>query len=127
MTQLIQSDIVRAHYKTGVYIGEFIEERPNAYLIKVLAVEKHPMQGDLHNPGQTQEVFFHQRNALSYQEKANIHKKAVEKLSIQEVPEYTESLKKSVEQLKEKLSRRETEFNQHALKQLKELENQYFK
>ncbi|WP_101843198.1 kinase-associated lipoprotein B [Halobacillus sp. Marseille-P3879] len=127
MTELKQGDIVKAHYKTGIYIGEFIEERPHAYLVKVLAVDKHPMQGDLHNPGQTDEVFFHQRKALSYLEKANINKQAIEILEDQEVPDYTDSLRKSVEKLKEKLIRRETNFNQSALRQLDDLEKQYFK
>ncbi|GGF32758.1 kinase-associated lipoprotein B [Halobacillus andaensis] len=127
MTHLQPGDTVKAHYKTGIYIGEYIEERPHAYLVKILAVDKHPMQGDLHNPGQTDEVFFHQRKALSYLEKANIHKKAVEPLGGQPVPEYTESLKKAVDQLKEKLNRRETEFNKLALDQVESLEKQYFK
>ncbi|MFC7063937.1 sporulation phosphorelay system protein KapB [Halobacillus seohaensis] len=127
MTQFQAEDLVRAHYKTGIYIGEFIEERRNALLIKVLAVEKHPMQGDLHNPGKTDDVFFHQRKALSYQEKANIHTQAVEPYEETVVPNYIESLKQSVHQLKEKLNRRETDFNEYALRQLENLEEQYFK
>ncbi|WP_173915762.1 kinase-associated lipoprotein B [Halobacillus sp. Marseille-Q1614] len=119
-------DLVKAHYKTGIYIGELVEERRNAYLVKVLAVDKHPMQGDLHNPGKTENVFFHQRKALSYQEKANIHKEAIEKYEGTEVPDYKDSLKQSIEKLKQKVQRRETEFNQLALSRLEELEKQYF-
>ncbi|MFC7322155.1 kinase-associated lipoprotein B [Halobacillus campisalis] len=125
MSQFTSGDLVKAHYKTGIYIGEFLEERNNAHLVKVLAVDKHPMQGDLHNPGQTSEVFFHQRKALSFQEKANINKQAVEAYDSKEAPDYYTSLLDSVEKLKNKLTRRETEFNQQALHQLEDLETQY--
>ncbi|WP_082233511.1 kinase-associated lipoprotein B [Halobacillus massiliensis] len=116
---------VKAHYKTGIYIGELVEERNHAYLVKVLAVDKHPMQGDLHNPGKTENVFFHQRKALSFGEKANIHKEAIEEYE-GDIPDYKESLKKSIAKLKEKVTRRETDFNQKALDRLEDLEKQYF-
>ncbi|MFQ3544744.1 kinase-associated lipoprotein B [Halobacillus rhizosphaerae] len=118
-------DIVKAHYKSGIYIGEVAEDRNRFYLVKVLAVDKHPMQGDLHNPGKTEEVFFHQRKALSFQEKANVQKEAVHSYE-GEVPEYEASLRDSMEQLKAKLTRRETEFNKLAVQRLAELEHQYF-
>ncbi|WP_079526888.1 kinase-associated lipoprotein B [Halobacillus hunanensis] len=126
MSDFQNGTIVKAHYKSGIYIGEVIEDRKQNYLVKILAVDKHPMQGDLHNPGKTDDVFFHQRKALSFQEKANIHKQAVHLYESKQVPDYDVSLKQSVEKLKQKLTRRETNFNQHALDQLKDLENQYF-
>ncbi|BAB05453.1 activation of KinB in the initiation of sporulation [Halalkalibacterium halodurans C-125] len=45
-------DFVRGVYKTGVYAGELmqVEQEKGRALVKVLAVLKHPMQGDLHNP-----------------------------------------------------------------------------
>lgn len=46
-------DYVTAFYKTGTYIGEVTGERPGSYVVKVLAVVKHPRQGDLHNPGKS--------------------------------------------------------------------------
>ncbi|UOQ46063.1 kinase-associated lipoprotein B [Halobacillus salinarum] len=118
-------DQVKAHYKSGIYLGEIVEDRNRHYLVKVLAVDKHPMQGDLHNPGKTEEVFFHQRKALSFHEKANVQKEAVHPYH-DEIPDYQQSLKESVAKLKEKLTRRETEFNAHALKQVHDLEKQYF-
>ncbi|RDY71882.1 MULTISPECIES: kinase-associated lipoprotein B [Halobacillus] len=125
MSEFPSGSIVKAHYKTGIYIGEVVEDRNRFYLVKVLAVDKHPMQGDLHNPGKTEEVFFHQRKALSYNEKANVQKEAVKPFE-GEVPSYEESLKEAVDALKAKLERRETEFNQSAKKQLDDLEKQYF-
>lgn len=126
MSDFEQGTIVKAHYKSGIYIGEVVEDRNRFYLVKILAVEKHPMQGDLHNPGKTEGVFFHQRKALSYNEKANIQKEAVHYYEGSEVPDYEDSLKYSVEKLKAKLTRRDTEFNAHAVKQLEDLEHQYF-
>ncbi|WP_394218546.1 kinase-associated lipoprotein B [Halobacillus trueperi] len=125
MSEFPNGSIVKAHYKTGIYIGEVVEDRNRFYLVKVLAVDKHPMQGDLHNPGKTEEVFFHQRKALSYNEKANVQKEAVKPFE-GEIPSYEDSLKEAVDALKTKLVRRETEFNQSAKKQLDDLEKQYF-
>ncbi|WP_079478366.1 kinase-associated lipoprotein B [Halobacillus salinus] len=119
-------DLVKAHYKSGIYIGKVVEDRNRFYLVQVLAVDKHPMQGDLHNPGKTENVFFHQRKALSYLEKANIQKEAVHPFEGTEAPDYQTSLKESVDKLRKKLERRETEFNESAKQQLDDLEKQYF-
>lgn len=118
--------LVTAHYKTGKYVGEIVEDRGHAYLIKILAVQKHPQQGDLHNPGQTENVFFHQRKALSHYEKANISKSSVSPYE-GEVPEYKTSLLESVNRLKEKLDKKDNEFNNQAKQQLEALEASYLK
>lgn len=117
--------IVRAHYNSGTYIGEVIEDRGDRFLIKVLAVHKHPMQGDLHNPGQVEDVFFHERKALAYNEKMNVAKPAVHPFE-EETPEYAASLKKAVSKLKDKLAYKDTPFNKKALKTLEELEEKYY-
>ncbi|WP_053218790.1 kinase-associated lipoprotein B [Virgibacillus senegalensis] len=119
-------EIVKAHYKSGTYIGEVIEDRGANYLIKVLAVVKHPLQGDLHNYGKTEDVFFHQRKALSWQEKMNVSKPAVHPYTENSIPDYESSLKESLDQLKNKLRQQDTAFNQQALKSLQELEQSYF-
>lgn len=115
---------VRAHYNSGIYIGEVIEDRTDRFLIKVLAVHKHPMQGDLHNPGKVDDVFFHERKALAHHEKMNVAKPAVHPFE-GELPAYKASLKKAVDKLKDKLSYKESEFNQKALKTLEELAKKY--
>src|SRR5690625_3858086 len=87
-------DMVRAHYNSGTYIGEVKEDRGERYLIEVLAVYKHPMQGDIHNPGQVDGVFFHERKALAHHEKMNVKKPAVHPYD-EEIPEYAPSLKQA--------------------------------
>ncbi|MCT2535866.1 kinase-associated lipoprotein B [Aquibacillus koreensis] len=118
--------IVKAHYKSGTYIGEVMEERGENYLIKVLAVIKHPLQGDLHNYGKTEDVFFHQRKALSYQEKMNVSKPAIHPFE-EDVPDYLDSLKLAIDQLRTKLSKENKPFNEAALRSLDQLEQEYFK
>lgn len=117
---------VKAHYNSGTYVGEIVEDRGKDYLVKVLAVVKHPLQGDLHNYGKTENVFFHRRKALSYLEKTNVSKSAVHPFE-DDVPDYLESLKEAIDLLKRKLSKDETEFNQAAKLNLQELEKDYFK
>lgn len=116
--------IVRAHYKSGTYIGEITEDRGDRFLITVLAVQKHPMQGDLHNPGKVDEVFFHERKALAYKEKVNVAKPAVHPFE-EEVPDYSLSRQNAVNKLKEKLASKDSDFNKRALKTLEALEEQY--
>ncbi|MBM7554863.1 kinase-associated lipoprotein B [Thalassobacillus pellis] len=125
MSELKAGDQVIAHYKSGKYYGKIIEDRGRFYLVEVLAVAKHPMQGDLHNPGETEDVFFHQRKALSHYEKANIAKSAV-KAYDGDVPPYEDSLRTAVDELKAKLERKKTVFNQKAKDQLINLERSYF-
>ena len=84
---------VTAHYKTGKYIGEITDIRPEHILVKVLAVAKHPMQGDLHHPKDADVPFFHERKALSYREQANIPKKMVKPFE-EEVPRLSNLIKR---------------------------------
>ncbi|WP_029625977.1 sporulation phosphorelay system protein KapB, partial [Streptococcus sobrinus] len=65
MNETLQvGEIVTGIYKTGKYIGEITNIRPQFYLVKILAVINHPVQGDLHNPRQADVPFFHERRAL---------------------------------------------------------------
>ncbi len=58
MSEFQIGDKVTAIYKTGKYIGEITEERAQHYLVRVLAVLTHPMQGDLHHPKNADVKFF---------------------------------------------------------------------
>ncbi|MFD2045173.1 kinase-associated lipoprotein B [Ornithinibacillus salinisoli] len=116
---------VRANYKSGVYIGEIVEDRGESYLVKVLGVEKHPMQGDLHHPKQVDGVFFHERKALAKFEKMNVLKGAVFPYE-EGIPNYKESLLKAIDRLKEQLSMKDTEFNKKALNTLENLEQREY-
>ncbi|MDV7764256.1 kinase-associated lipoprotein B [Peribacillus sp. CSMR9] len=119
-------DKVTAIYKTGKYIGEITDIRPAAYLVKVLAVMKHPMQGDLHNPKQTEVSMFHQRRALAFREQTNVPKNMVRDFE-EEIPEYKESLREAVEKMKRTLSEANTEWNDKSLQLLEDLAADYFK
>ncbi|MFZ3576793.1 kinase-associated lipoprotein B [Virgibacillus sp. DJP39] len=125
MAEIKIGQIVRAHYNSGKYIGEVLEDRGERFLIKVLAVQKHPMQGDLHNPGKIDGVFFHERKALAYNEKMNVAKPAVHTFE-GELPSYETSLKESVDKLKEKLTYKDTDFNNKALLTLQQLEEKHY-
>jgi len=119
-------EIVRAHYNSGTYIGEVKEDRGKQYLIEVLAIAKHPIQGDLHNPNQVDDVFFHERKALAHHEKMNVKKAAVHPYE-EQVPGYSESLQQAVETYREKLKQEDTAFNHAALNNLNSLENRVYK
>jgi kinase-associated protein B len=117
---------VTAHYKTGKYIGEITDIRSEHILVKVLAVAKHPMQGDLHHPKDANVPFFHERKALSYREQANIPKKMVKPFE-EEVPDYHTSLKEAVNNLKAELTNDSSQWAIQSLKNIELLEKEYFK
>jgi kinase-associated protein B len=126
MAEMNIGDIVRAHYNSGTYIGEVKEDRGERYLIEVLAVHKHPMQGDIHNPGEVEGVFFHERKALAHHEKMNVKKPAVHPYK-EEVPDYGQSLQRAVQAYREKLQEEDSAFNQAALKKLEGLEENIYR
>lgn len=124
MSELQIGDFVTAIYKTGKYIGEITEVRPQHYLVRVLAVVKHPMQGDLHNPKDADVLIFHERKALSYREQANIPYKMVKPYE-NEVPNYTESLKEALAKMKQELTEISSEWAEMSLKAVESLEKDY--
>ncbi|WP_342432827.1 kinase-associated lipoprotein B [Neobacillus sp. FSL H8-0543] len=126
MSELKIGEIVTGIYKTGKYIGELTEERPQHYLIRVLAVLKHPMQGDLHSPKDADVLVFHERRALSYREQTNIPKQMVKPFD-KEVPDYQQSLKEAVEKAKKELTENPTPWAEMSLKMYASLEKDYFK
>lgn len=126
MAELNIGDKVTALYKTGKYIGEITERRPQHYLVRVLAVLKHPMQGDLHNPKDADVGFFHERKALSYREQANIPEKMVKPFE-DDIPEYPESLKEAISKLRNELANDDSTWAQLSLKNIESLEKDYFK
>lgn len=118
-------DIVTAHYKTGKYIGEITNEGDLTYLVKVLAVLKHPTQGDLHHPKEADVTLFHTRRALAFREQMNVPKKMVKPFE-GEVPNYTKSLRDAVNELKEQLTKEDSEWHKKSLAAINELEADYF-
>lgn len=124
VSELQIGEVVTAIYKTGKYIGEITEVRPQHYLVRILAVLKHPMQGDLHNPKEADVLIFHERKALSFREQANIPYKMVKPFE-NEVPDYLESLKVAVSQMKKELVETPSEWAEMSLKTLESLEKDY--
>jgi kinase-associated protein B len=126
LSELKIGEIVTGIYKTGKYIGELTEIRPQHYLVRVLAVLKHPMQGDLHNPKEADVLVFHERRALSYREQANIPKQMVKPYEA-DVPDYQASLKEAVDKTKKELIDKPSPWADMSLKMFESLEKDYFK
>ncbi|MEH7118739.1 kinase-associated lipoprotein B [Neobacillus vireti] len=124
MTELQVGNVVTGIYKTGKYIGEITEIRPQHYLVRVLAVVKHPMQGDLHHPKDADVLFFHERKALSYREQTNIPKQMVKPFE-GEVPNYQESLKEALEKLGKELTEANSEWADMSLRAIESLKKDY--
>ncbi|GGA76586.1 sporulation phosphorelay system protein KapB [Ornithinibacillus halotolerans] len=118
-------DIVQVPYKSGSYVGELVEERQDKYLIKVIAVLKHPMQGDLHHPKQVENVIFHERKALAQYEKVYVLKEIVQPYQ-DELIDYSTSLKEAVKIYREQLEAKESAYNKEALRALKSVEENYY-
>lgn len=118
-------DRVRASYKTGEYIGE-IAELPSAVkvAVRILAVVKHPMQGDLHHPKDAGVAFFHQRRALANQEIALMPLSTVTAYS-GVVPDYKDSLKRALEAQYDELTNME-QWAKRSLHELEQLRKEYF-
>jgi kinase-associated protein B len=117
-------DLVTAIYKTGRYIGEVTNERPGVYVVKILAVLKHPRQGDLHNPNQVDVQLFQERKALAFREQANIPEKMVKPFD-GEVPVYNDSLIEAFQHLKLDLQKEDSDFAQKSLENLESLKREY--
>lgn len=93
---LTVGSIVTAEYKTGEYIGEVVElSSASKAAVKILAVIKHPAQGDLHNPMNPNVAFFHQRRALAHQEIALMPLYTVKPYN-GAVPDYAASLEQAL-------------------------------
>ena len=126
MTDVAIGATVTAKYKSGEYYGEVIDLRPEKRqaVVKVTAVKRHPVQGDLHHPNETEVPLFHERKALSKFEKANIPINTVKPFS-GEVPGYESSLKEAVDIQKNELREKNTAWAAKALETLETVEQSY--
>ncbi len=124
-TDIQIGNVVEIDYNSGTYIGEILEDRGNSWLIEVKAILKHPTQGDLHNPNQTEGVAFHERKALANREKLNGRKRKT-KLYTGEIPSYVDSLKKAYAQLKNELKERNDDYGKLALEKLADLDESFY-
>ncbi|KEK25140.1 kinase-associated lipoprotein B [Bacillus gaemokensis] len=117
-------EIVTGIYKTGKYIGEITNSRPGSYVVKVLAVLKHPVQGDLHNVKQADVPFFHERRALAYREQTNVPQQMVKKYE-GDIPDYKESLQAALETQMSAFQEDDSPFAQRSLQTLQQLKQDY--
>jgi kinase-associated protein B len=119
-------NIVQATYRAGVYIGEIVEVKSTKAVIKIIAVQKHPTQGDLHHPFEANVPMFHQRRALAFQEKALVPLSTVRPYD-GEVPSYNESLQQAFAGEIEALNKRKDDpWAKRALAELEKLKREYF-
>jgi kinase-associated protein B len=118
-------DVVVAEYKSGRYIGRIVElSNGRKAAVEIMAVVKHPEQGDLHNPMRADVGFFHRRRALAHREIALVPLHSVEPYR-GPVPEYEESLRRAVAEHKEALDNLRR-WAQRALAEMRALEEDYF-
>ncbi|MCM3761299.1 kinase-associated lipoprotein B [Alkalihalobacillus oceani] len=117
---------VRAVYKTGVYLAELLEEQPDHQraLVKVAAVLKHPMQGDLHQPKEADVPLFHQRKALAEFEKTWVPLSSMKPYE-GEIPSYQESLKAAFEKELANCQQLDSEWARKCEEKLKECAKEY--
>lgn len=126
MRSLKTGDIVQATYKSGEYIGELTEMREarRRGIVKILAVLKHPRQGDLHHPMNSDVPLFHQRRALANGEHASVPLASIRPYD-GHIPDYHSSLLEAVRKDIAKLQNMNTEWAKRSLEALTQLKNEY--
>ncbi|MGG1520232.1 sporulation phosphorelay system protein KapB [Paenibacillus oryzisoli] len=124
-------DLVTAEYKTGMYYGEVVElTNSMKAAVKILAVNIHPTQGDLHNPMDPGVPFFHQRRALAHQEIALMPLSTIRPYA-GAVPDYKASLHSALQDQMAKLAELEKKpeyaaWAKRSLQELEQLHQDYF-
>ncbi|MEJ7167745.1 sporulation phosphorelay system protein KapB, partial [Staphylococcus capitis] len=79
---------------------------------------KHPKQGDLHSPNESEDVFFHERRALSHFEKRYAKRSQLRDFNVEKMS-YEESLQQAISNLEEQLKEKN---DAHAKRSLQNLE-----
>ncbi|HEU5139393.1 MAG TPA: sporulation phosphorelay system protein KapB [Bacillales bacterium] len=120
---LSPGEIVTATYKTGKYIAELVEQGNDKTLVKIVAVLRHPTQGDLHSPGRV-DVAFQQRRALAFNEKTWVHPASVKQYE-KDVPDYKESLREALDAEIAKLKQKDDAWSERSIEQLEDLKKDY--
>lgn len=110
--------------RSGKYVGEITACHPDRYLVKTIAVIKHPNQGDLHHPKEIDVPFFHERKALALGEQTYIPLKMAKPFD-GEAPNYNNSLKDSFNKLYNELKTTETPFSVKSIECLENIAKEY--
>src|SRR5699024_3826316 len=108
--------LYRFAHKTGSYGVSIKEEDENQVLVKVEQVIKHP--------NETENVFFHERKALSQFEKRYTSKSKLRPFNVEEMP-YIASLQLAISNLESKLKAENTAFAKMSLENLSRLKEDY--
>ncbi|GEQ04676.1 kinase [Staphylococcus gallinarum] len=116
--------LYRFAHKTGSYSVSIVEENDNQVLVQVEQVIKHPKQGDLHNPTSTENVFFHERKALSQFEKRYASRSQLRPFNVEPMT-YTASLQLAITELEQKLAKQDNLHSQMSLDNLQRLKKDY--
>lgn len=117
--------MVIALYKSGEYVGELLRlDKPKAK-VRVLAVLKHPKQGDLHHPNEAEVAMFHQRRALAHREVANVFATQLRPYEGGEAPDYQASLAAALRREIEEMKRLDSAFGRRSLVELEGLAKDY--
>jgi kinase-associated protein B len=124
MSQWNPGDLVRVSYKTGEYIAEVLEVQEPKLLVKIVAVLTFPTQGDLHNPYEVDVPLFHQRRALSYQEKIMVPTQTVRPYH-GNVPDYKQSLQQALQTEIDKLQKM-MKWAERSLHELEQVQKETF-
>jgi kinase-associated protein B len=119
-------ETVMASYKSGRYIGKVVELKPKLQkaVFEVRAVLVHPRQGDLHSPNKTENVFFHERKALAFTEKALVPITSMKPYD-GDIPSYKDSLLESVDRQLDSLTQDDSVFSKLAIERLLALKGEY--
>ena len=116
--------LYRFSHKTGSYGVTIKEANENSVLVQVEQVINHPKQGDLHNPTETENVFFHERKALSHYEKRYTTKSHLRAFNVETMP-YAESLQQAISKLEAQLKTQNTLHATMSLDNLQRLKHDY--
>ncbi|MEW9502007.1 kinase-associated lipoprotein B [Jeotgalibacillus marinus] len=124
MTIFENGQFVRAFYKTGAYIAQVTEDKGSHAVVQIKEVTKHPRQGDLHHPNEVDVPLFHERKALSFNERANIPYSMIKSFDGQ-VGDYFDSLKSTVNDLQKDLTSKPNPFNEKSKAALQGVKKEY--
>lgn len=124
MSSFENGQVVRAFYKTGAYIGQITENKGTFAVVQIKEVTKHPRQGDLHHPNETEVPLFHERKALAYNERANIPMNMIKPYDGM-VGDYYESLKSQVAIFENELKGKSGAYNEKSLEALQGVKKEY--
>lgn len=116
--------LYRFSHKTGSYGVSIKEDNGNDVLVQIEQVIKHPRQGDLHNPNQTEGVFFHERKALSHYEKRYAKRSQLRDFNVEPM-KYEASLQQALTKLEQQLLEEDTDYAKKSLENLQQLKADY--